>query len=241
MPFAWVAAGASVLSAGIGAASSISAANTEAGAAKNATNAQLSMFNQTTANEAPYLQAGNSALSALQSGLGLGPGGTGVGSLNAPFTLANFQQSPGYIFQMQQGENAVLNNRSALGGVNSGNTLKALTQFGQGVANQDYWNSYNAYTQRQNQQFGQLQTLAGSGQNAAANLGAIGTQVGQSIGSNIIGAGNAQAAGTVGLGQALSSGINGVANNSQLAYLLGGSDVGGGFQSLGSVLSGGAY
>lgn len=237
MPFAYVAAAASVIGAGVGAYSSISSANSEQKAAKSANQLQQDMFNQTTANEAPYLAAGGSALSALQTGLGLGPGGNGVGSLNAPFTLANFQQSPGYNFQMQQGENAILNNRSALGGVYSGNTLKALNQFGQGVANQDYWNAYNAYTQSQNQRFGQLDTIAGAGQNAAAGLGGLGAQVGQSIGQNIIGAGNAQAAGTVGLGQALSSGVNGLANNSQLSYLLGGSSGG----SLGSVLNAGAW
>lgn len=206
------------------------AANTEAQAANNATNTQLQMFDQTQANEAPYLQAGNNALVALQQGVGVGPGtnGTGVGSLNAPFTTAQFQNSPGYQFQMQQGENAVLNNRSALGGVDSGNTLKALTQFGQGTANQDYWNAYNAYTANQNQRFGQLQTLAGSGQNAAGNLGALGTQVGASVGNNIIGAGNASAAGTVATGNTISNGINNLSSNYLLFNALqGGSPFGG--------------
>jgi hypothetical protein len=180
------------------------------------------MFNQTQANEAPYLAAGGNALAALQQGIGIGPGtnNSGVGSLNAPFTTAQFHNSPGYQFQLQQGENAVLSNAAATGGVNSGNTLKALTQFGQGTANQDYWNAYNAYVNQQNQRFGQLQTVAGSGQNAAGNLGALGTQVGSSVGNNIVGAGNAAAAGQVGSANAIAGGINNATSGLSQNYLL---------------------
>lgn len=196
------------------------------------------MFDQTQANEAPYLNAGTNALPTLLNGIGAGGGNTtGTGPLNAaypteqPFTLANFQNSPGYQFQLQQGENAVLNNASATGGVNSGNTLKALTQFGQGVANQDYWNAYNAYnnqylqnynqyTANQNQKFNQLQTITGSGQNAAVNLGTVATNVGQSIGNNITSAGNASAAGQVASGNAITGAISGTANSVSNNFLL---------------------
>lgn len=182
------------------------------------------MFNRTQANEQPFIQAGGNALTALQQGIGIGPGtsGTGVGDLNRPFTAGDFHSSPGYQFQMQQGENAVLNNAAHLGGVNSGNTLKALTQFGQGTANQDYWNAYNAFVNNQNQRFGQLQTVAGSGQNAVSNTGALGAQVASSVGNNIIGAGNAQSAGQVGQANAITNGIGGVSQNFLLYSLLNG-------------------
>lgn len=233
--FAALAVGG-IAGAAIGASASSDAAKTEANASNQASAVEQSMFNQTQANEKPFLDAGTNALTALQQGIGIGPGtnNTGTGPLNAPFTTADFQTSPGYQFQMQQGENAVLNNRSALGGVNSGNTLKALTSFGQGVANQDYWNAYNAYVNQQNQKFGQLQTVAGSGQNAAANLGALGTQVGASVGNNIVNAGNASAAGTVGTANAISGGINNLSQNYLLASALNSGSVGnGGFSFLG--------
>lgn len=223
MPWGFAAAAiGTVASSVIGGNAASDAANTEAQASNNASQVQLDMFNKTQANEAPYLDAGGNALTALLKGIGVGPGTTnsGTGPLNAPFSMADFQHSPGYQFQMQQGENAVLNNKSALGGVNSGNTLKALTSYGQGVANQDYWNAYNAYVNGQNQKFGQLQTIAGSGQNAAANLGSLGTQVAGSVGNNIIGAGNASAAGTVGSANAISNGISGVSQNFLLQQLL---------------------
>lgn len=204
------------------------AAQTEANAANQASQTELQMFNQTQANEKPYMAAGGNALTQLMKGLGIGGGNTtGTGSLNAPFTTADFTNTPGYQFQMQQGEQALLDQQSAVGGVGGGNTLKALTQYGQGVANQDYWNEYNAYVNRQNQQFGQLDTIAGSGQNAAANLGSIGTQVGQSVGQNTIGAGNATAAGQIASGNAMNSALSGAGNNFLLYSLLNGGGFGG--------------
>lgn len=242
MPFAW-AAGAAALGTVAGAVISSNgaqdAASTEANAANNASQVQLQMFNQTQANEQPYLQAGNNSLAALMAGVGLGPGtaNNGSGPLNAPFTAAQYQQSPGYQFQLNQGLGAINNTASARGGVNSGNTLKSLTQYGTGLANQDYQQAYTNYVNAQNQQFGQLQTLAGSGQNAAANLGALGSQVGSSIGSNIIGAGNASAAGQVATSNTIGNSLNnlGSIGSNYLLYnsLMGGNsgNVGGGISN----------
>lgn len=219
-----------VASSVIGSNAATDAAQTQANAANQASQTELNMFNQTQANEAPYLAAGNNALPALLNGLGIGGGNTtGTGSLNAPFTMQQFQNSPGYNFQLQQGENAVLNNASATGGVKSGNTLKALTQYGQGVANQDYWNAYNAYTTNQNTNFNRLQTIAGSGQNAAANLGSLGSQVASNVGANQIGAGNSISAGQVGSATAINNGINGVSSNYLLSSLLNGGGANNGF------------
>lgn len=49
-----------------------------------------------------------------------------------------FQTGPGYDFAMDQGTQTALRGASAAGMLNSGNTLTALTQFGQGTANQEY-------------------------------------------------------------------------------------------------------
>lgn len=224
MPF--FAIGAALLGPVIGGiaggAGASSAANDQEQAANNATAAQLQMFNQTQANEAPYMAAGGNALAALQQGLGLGAGGTGQGSLNTPFSAAQYQQSPGYAFQMQQGEQAIQDTASAHGGVMGGNTLKALTQYGQGLANTDYQQALNNYMAQQNQQFSQLQTLAGSGQNAAANLGALGSQTATNIGNNDLAAGNAASAGAVGISNSIGSAANGLGSNYLLASLLNG-------------------
>lgn len=51
-----------------------------------------------------------------------------------------FQTGPGYQFQMDQGLQALNRSASAAGMLPSGNTLLAATDYGQGVANQEYGN-----------------------------------------------------------------------------------------------------
>ena len=57
-----------------------------------------------------------------------------------PGAKAQFQQSPGYAWQLGQGIDAIQNSAQGQTGGLSGNTLKALTTYGQGLANQDYYN-----------------------------------------------------------------------------------------------------
>lgn len=186
-----------------------SAAQTQAGATENATAAQLSMFNTTQSNLAPYMKSGTNALSNLNAAM---PG------LTTPFSATQYQQSPGYAWQMGQGIDAVQNSASAAGGIGGGNTLKALTQYGQGLANTDYQQAYTNYMGQQQQTYNMLSGLANSGQNAAAGLGGISANVGQSVGQNMIGAGNALAAGQIGSANAATGGINSL---TQLASLYG--------------------
>lgn len=231
MPAGWtglaIGAAGAIGSAVIGSSAASSAANAQVQAANTASATEMQMFDQTQQNLQPYMASGGNALSALMSQLGLsGAGATGTPAAGSPLAMptynmptygaAQYQSSPGYQFQLQQGLGAV-NNAATLGsGVNSGNTLKALQTYGQGVANQDYQqgyqnysqnylNQYNAQTNNAQTNFSRLQTLAGSGQNAAAGLGALGSQVAGQVGSNTLGAGNAQAAGSIAQGQTLSN------------------------------------
>ena len=267
-------------SSAIGAIGSSSAASQQEQAANQASQVQLQMFNQTQANEQPYMQGGFNALQALLYGEGLPgttaqapgsapaggapgqtiqlpgggsytipgtpgatapgtpapqiTGGLGFGSLDKPFNPADLANTPGYKFQLQQGLDALQNSASATGGLGGGNTLKALMGYGQGLASETYQQQLQDYMAQQQQSFNQLDTLAGSGQNAAANLGAIGSQVAGNIGSNIIGAGNAAAAGTVGVTNALTGGIGDLSSNYLLSSILGQGGLGGG-----SVFGGG--
>jgi hypothetical protein len=224
MPLAWIAAasaGGSLISGIFGAQASEQAAGDQEAAEQQAIQFQEKMFNTVQGEEQPFLNAGTNALPYLLRGLGIGGGNTsGTGSLNAPFTMADYHQSPGYNFQLQQGQNSIENTASATGGVGGGNTLKALTSYGQGVANQDYWNAYNAYTNSQNQRFNQLDTIVGSGQNAANSLGSFSGNVAANVGNNMVGIGNAQAAGTIGAANAIGGGIQGAGNNLLLYSLL---------------------
>lgn len=162
-----------------------------------------------------------------------GQGGFNYGPLNKPFDWSQIAQNPAFNFIENQGEKALVNQRTATGGVGGGNTLEALLQFGQGNAatfgdllfNQNLASQQNAYQQ--------LFNLASLSETAAAGQGQAALQTGAQIGQNIIGAGNAGAAGQVGVANALSGGINNLTSNFMLANLLsgGGGFGGGGFSA----------
>ena len=133
-----------------------------------------------------------------------------------PYTMDMFKNSPEYQLTQNNQADAITGaeNRSSLGGGANSNNMKSLMNWTQGNSMSGYSTGLNDYmsqfmtgNQARAQQFGTLQTAAGSGQNAAAGLGALSANVGQIVGQNIIGAGNAQAAGTMGITNAAAGGI----------------------------------
>jgi hypothetical protein len=246
MPYGFAAAAAADIGSSlIGSSAASSAGQTEANAANAA-----SAFNQAQVfgiegSLAPYVHGGTNALSILLNNLGI-PNTNFTGSANdtttgqpatfnpsaplvAPFSMSPQQLAgtPGYQFQLNQGIGAVQNSAAAQGGVNSGNTMTALTQFGQGLASNDYWNQYNAYVQQQQQQFNMLQSLSNTGQSAITQSGSVGLTGGQLIGNEAIGGANASAAGTVGAANATTGGLNSIAQLAALLSFNGGSNPGG--------------
>jgi hypothetical protein len=115
---------------------------------------------QAVDNYNPYLTAGKSATDMYSNAVGLN-GADG----NAAATSA-FQAGPGYQFQLDQGTQAALRGASAAGMLNSGNTLTALSQYGSGLANQEY----GSWLDR-------LNGLSGQGLSAASGAaGALGNE-----------------------------------------------------------------
>ncbi len=82
----------------------------------------------------PFVRTGSNAFNQVAALLGAS------GSDAQQRALENFANSPGQQFLRDQGEQAVLRNAAALGGVGGGNVLKELQQFGTGVAAQDFNN-----------------------------------------------------------------------------------------------------
>lgn len=208
----WGAIIGGVASALIGSDASQSAADTQAAAAKAATQAQLQMYNQTSKNVEPWLTAGQTSLQQLMAGVQ--PGGQYEQQQYVPFTSQQFQQDPGYQFQLQQGQNALTNAQSKTGGPNS-NNLKGMVNYTQGLANTDYQqaltnyiNQYQLGNQTRQQNFSNMSGISAGGLSAGLQQGQISQNVGQSIGSNMIGAGNAQAAGQVGTANAITGAVN---------------------------------
>lgn len=197
---------ASLGGAAIQAGATKDAAQMQADAANNATNAQLQMFNTVQQNQKPWLQAGQQALGQMQDPY-----------FQKTFGASDFQQDPGYQFRLQQGLDALQRSAAARGGLQSGGTMRALNDYAQGSASQEYQNAYNRFTNDQTNRFNRLASLAGVGQTANSELNQAGMQTAGNIAN--IGMSNANAQGAAAIAQgnawggALSSIGNGAANN----------------------------
>lgn len=191
----WVAVavgGATIVAGGIQADASRRAANRQADAASQANQLTAEQYQQTRTDLMPWMNAGRSQLPWLQAGAQ--PGGWAV----RPFTLQDFQASPSYQFNLDQGMQAINKAAAARGNYYAPQTLQDVAKFSQGLASNEYLNAYNMFNQNQANQWNREFALAGTGQNAAAQTGAFGANATNMMGQNLIGAGNAQAAGIVG-------------------------------------------
>jgi len=228
MPFmvaAGIGAAGSLASGIIGSNAASSGAKAQENAAQLASNTELSMFNTAQSDLQPYMQGGTNALAALQKILGIGPGGSGATNpmlqmlgigANGQATgggidPSKFQSSPGYQFQMQQGEDAITNSNAAKG--IGGNALKQLQSYGQGTANQGWQQYLSNLSGAYGNLTDQLSNLVGRGQGAAGGVASAAMGLGSEIGGNQIGAGNAQASGTIGSANALGGALQGIGSN----------------------------
>ena len=123
--------------------------------------AQTGYYQDYKGNAQPYISTGDTALGAAGDAAGLN-GATG--DTNA---LANFQASPGYQYQLQQGLSAIDNGAASRGTLRDGNTVRAEETLGSNLANQDFTNYYN-----------RISGLAGSGLTATNALGGAGVATG---------------------------------------------------------------
>lgn len=184
--------------------SSSKAAGAQASAAQAAADGEKAQYQQNRTDQQPYMNSGTHALDTINNDLSTGTG------FAAPFSLSNFMSSPGYQFQLQQGQNAVNSSAAATGGTLNGGTLKALQQYTSGLANSTYGDAYNRYLSTSQQQYGQLFNLANLGEQATSTLGNQGVQTAQAAGNDLTQVGNAKAAGDIGVGNAINSGLSSV-------------------------------
>lgn len=164
----------------------------------------------------------------LAPALGAQPGATAAqqpqGPDNSPQAIqarqqnafAQFRTDPGYQFAFDQGQKALTNSAAAHGILNSGATGKALTDYGQGQADQQY----GAY-------FNKLQSLAGLGQSATGSTAAAGGQAAGQSGNALMAGGNARASAYGGIADAANQGANNFAFNSYLSKMGNGTSFGG--------------
>ena len=153
-------------------------------------------------------------------------------------TAEEARNTPGYEFQRSEGLRNLENSSAASGGLLTGGTLKGIQEFGQGLADttysqtygralQQYETAYRNFQGNQANTFNRLSSVAGGGQVAAANLGQLGQEasrnvsditgrVGQQVGQNINNAGAATASGYVAGANVIGSGITGITSMLEL-------------------------
>ena len=188
-------AGAMIYSGSKAASAAKSAAGTQAASAQAGIEEQRRQFDLTQKLLGPYAQAGEGALSAQQALIGL------AGPEAQAAAIRNIEMSPQFTSMVAQGENAMLQNASATGGLRGGNTQAALAQFRP--------NLLSGLIQQQYQNLGGLTT---TGANAAAGVGSAGMQTGANVSNLLQQQGAARAGGQIAAGQsflpqALASGL----------------------------------
>lgn len=201
-----VGIGGAVLGAGSSLISSSNAADAQqqATAAQTAANQaalaeQRREFDTQQQNLAPWLSAGTSALGAQSNLLGLNGNGTQQSAIDS------LQGSPLYQSLYKTGQNMVLNNAAATGGLRGGNATSSLYDLGQSTLASVIQN-----------QLANLGGLSGTGQSSATSLNSSGSnsanaisqllqQQGSITGGGILGSTAAGNAGLTGVSQSLTN------------------------------------
>lgn len=181
------------------AADSAASAQTQSSAAGIAE--QRYQFDALKALLKPYSDAGLQSLSGQQDLLGLNGG---PAQQNA---ITGIQNSPAFGALTQQGENAILQNASATGGLRGGNVQSALAQF-----------RPQLLAQLIEQQFGKLGGITSIGQNAAAGQGNAGMNTGNNIATLMQQGGAAQAGAAIAQGRAQSTAFGALGGGLGLFY-----------------------
>lgn len=133
----------------------------------------------------PYVDAGGQALIGQKDLIGLN------GADPQAAAIAALEGSPAFTAMTRNGENAILQNASATGGLRGGNTQAALAQF-----------RPELLAQLINQQYSRLGGITSMGQNSAALTGNAGMSTGTDIANLLQQGGAAQAGGILGAGKA---------------------------------------
>lgn len=152
---------------------------------------------------APYVNSGSGAVTAQQNLIGLGGNAEQQKAIDALKNSAQFGELT------RQGENSILQNASATGGLRGGNVQASLAQF-----------RPQLLSQMIEQQYGRLGGIAQLGQASAAGQASAGLQTGSNI-ANLYGQqGAAQAGNALAQGRASADFASGIAGNiKQMAML----------------------
>lgn len=171
------------------------ASEAQVGMNQQAIGEQRRQFDAMQALMAPFVTAGTGALNAQQDLLGVN------GAPTAAFAIDQIRNGPQFAAMQQEGENAILSNASATGGLRGGNVQGALAQF-----------SPRLLASLIESQYAKLGGLTSIGQNAAAGVGNAGMNMASNVGNLMTQSGAAMAGGILGQARADNQGINAIVN-----------------------------
>ena len=194
--------GTSLASGAIQSSASGRAADKQAAATELGMEEQRRQFDIATELLQPYVDVGVPAMEGLQALAGT------LGRGKQASAIREIERGPEFDAMTRQGEEAILQNAAATGGLRGGNTQAALAQFRPQVLSQLI-----------NQQYGRLGGLAGIGQASAAGQAAQATSFGQNIAQGFADVGAARAGGSLAGGQAWGDVLGGI--GSTTGYLAG--------------------
>ena len=159
------------------------AATTQAGAAEKGIAEQRRQFDALVELMTPYVTAGEGAISQQQALIGL------QGPEAQQQAIAGFEESPLFQSLVKQGEEAILQQGAATGGLRGGNIQAALSQFRPQVLNSLIEQQYN-----------RLGGLTSIGQSSAAGQGTSGISSASNISNLLANQGQAIAGGQIARG-----------------------------------------
>lgn len=168
------------ITGGLGLIGSIFGGNSAKKGSRRAQDAQVQAFQQgideqrrqfdlTRGDYAPYLQAGTTGLGSLGDLIGTN------GAAAQTAALSTLQASPELAAILQNGEDAILANASATGGLRGGNTQDALSRY-----------RGDTFAALIGQQIQRLGGLAGLGQGATDSVSAFGANTSNNV-TNLLG------------------------------------------------------
>ena len=210
MPFAFLIPAAASLIGGKMSSDAASDAASQANAQnQRGLDLQREMLDEQRRLSEPYRQAGLTGQNRLMELLGLGgnTGAAGYGQYSRDFGMQDFQQDPGYQFRLGEGLKAMGHRAGARGGLISGQTMKGMEDYRQGLASQEYGNAFNRYQTNRQNQLAPLGSLMSSGQAAAVGqagqAGQYGANASNMLSQMGVNTGGATLAGSSAYGKAI--------------------------------------
>ncbi|MEN9885556.1 MAG: hypothetical protein RL758_134 [Pseudomonadota bacterium] len=162
-------------------ASAAQVASTEAGIAEN-----RRQFDAIQALLQPYVTGGTGALGQQQTLLGLSGADAQAQAIQA------LQNSPQFTSLLQQGENSILQNASATGGLRGGNTQAALAQFSPALLSATINDQYNKLGGLASMGLGAATQTGNFGQASTNNVTNLLQQQGSALAGNALAQGKIQ-------------------------------------------------